>query len=266
MKIAFLTTVFEANKDFLFDFFTSLKNQTYNKFDLIIVNDGYDGFHEIKLVFSKYINIIELKYSNTPIKNREYGINYCIENNYEIIIFGDSDDYFENNRVDKSISLLNKYDIVVNELNLFYENGFTVEKYFSKRIKNNDLIKFEFVIDKNIFGLSNTAIKLNDIRNLSLPDNLIAVDWYIFSLLLMNGKKAVFTNETVSYYRQHEQNIIGLKKHDRNSLNKVVKVKHNHYKALNSIQAIFDFELKRLTSVNYTKIEQIDYPLWWEII
>ena len=54
-----------------------------------------------------------------PIENREKGINYCINQGYDILIFGDSDDYFSRNRVEKSIELLSKYSIVVNDLNLF---------------------------------------------------------------------------------------------------------------------------------------------------
>jgi len=83
MKIAFFTTIFTMNEHYLYDFFNSLRNQTYQKFDIIVVNDGYKNFEKIKTLYSKTLNIIELQYSNTPVKNREYGINYCIDNNYD---------------------------------------------------------------------------------------------------------------------------------------------------------------------------------------
>ena len=40
---------------------------------------------------------------------------------------------------------------------------------------------------------------------------LIAVDWFMFKGLLKLGFKAIFTNEIISYYRQHLDNTIGLR-------------------------------------------------------
>lgn len=266
MKIAFLTTIFPINKQYLYDFFDSLKNQTYQNFDLIVVNDGYKDFDSIKTVYNQMLNIIELQYSDTPAKNREYGINYCIDNSYDILFFGDSDDYFENNRVEKSLELLKKSEVVVNDLSLFNGNGVYEEKYLSHRLKNLDVVDFEFIKDKNIFGLSNTAINLSDVYKITIPDDLIAVDWYIFSIFLMNGKKAIFTNETVSFYRQHQQNIVGLKNIDEVSFENGIKVKQKHYKALNQIDNQFDLELNRLDNLNFCERKDFNNPLWWELI
>ena len=214
MKIAFLTTVFPMEENFLYDFLDSLKNQTYQNFDLIVVNDGYKNFDSTKAVYNQMLNITELQYSDTPAKNREYGINYCIDNNYDVLIFGDSDDYFESNRVEKSLEFLKKSDIVVNDLNLFNGNGVYEEKYLSHRLKNLDVVDFEFLKDKNIFGMTNTAIKLENISKVTFDDKIVAVDWYFFRTLLGQGLKAIFTNETVSFYRQYENNTVGLSVED----------------------------------------------------
>ena len=69
---------------------------------------------------------------------------------------------------------------------------------------------------KNIFGLTNTAIKLENISKVIFDDKVIAVDWYFFKTLLKQGLKAVFTNEIVTYYRQYENNTIGLKVENNN--------------------------------------------------
>lgn len=210
MKIAFFSTIFPMNEEYLFDFFNSLENQTHKDFNLIIINDGYKNFEKIKTVYAQTLNIIELQHSNTPAKNREYGINYCIENDYEILIFGDSDDYFAENRVTKSLELLKNYDIVVNDLSLFDENGIYEEKYISHRVNNLSPIDLEFIKDKNIFGMTNTALKLKNIKKVNFEDTIVAVDWYFFQNMLTQGLKALFTNETISYYRQYENNTVGL--------------------------------------------------------
>jgi hypothetical protein len=210
MKIAFLTTIFPMEDEFLNDFFNSLENQTFKKFDVIVVNDNYENFKIIKDKY-KNLNIIEFKFSNTPAKNREFGINWCKENGYNVLIFGDSDDCFSENRVEKSIQLLEKRNVIVNDLTLFDKKGIIIEKYFSHRIKNNSVIDYEFIKNKNICGLSNTAINLDIVnKKVEFPKDIIAVDWYLFKSLLKNYN-ALFTNEIVTYYRQYENNTIGLK-------------------------------------------------------
>ena len=209
-NISFLTTIFPMKEKFLLDFFDSLSRQTYDKFDVVVVNDGYDNFSDVK---NKYQNlsIIELPYSGTPSKNREYGINYCIDNKYDILIFGDSDDYFSDNRIAKSINLLSNHDIVVNDLTTFDKTGILYDKYISNRVENNLIINYSFIKDKNIFGLTNTAINLNILDKVKFADSLVAVDWFMFQELVKLGHKAIFTNEIISYYRQHFDNIIGLR-------------------------------------------------------
>ena len=209
-NVAFLTTIFPMKEQFLIDFFDSLSRQSYDKFDVIVVNDGYDNFYDIKMKYQN-LSIIELPYLGTPAKNREYGINYCIEHKYDILIFGDSDDYFSNNRITKSVELLSSHDIVVNDLTTFDTTGILHDKYISNRVENNLIINYSFIKDKNIFGMTNTAINLNILDKVKFDDSLVAVDWLMFKDLLKLGHKAIFTNEIISYYRQYFDNTIGLR-------------------------------------------------------
>jgi hypothetical protein len=208
-NVAFLTTIFPMEEQFLIDFFDSLSGQTYNNFDVIVVNDGYDNFYDIKMKYQN-LSIIELPYLGTPAKNREYGINYCIECKYDILIFGDSDDYFSNNRVELSLNILNSNDIVVNDVSLFDDRGVYETMYISNRLSDNSKVNYSYIKNKNIFGLSNTALKINILSKVSFDKDLVAVDWYLYKGLLKNGCKAIFTNKAITYYRQYAFNTIGL--------------------------------------------------------
>lgn len=265
-KVAFLTTIFPMPEYYLYDFFDSLENQTYKEFEIVVVNDGYEDISKLKEKYSN-LKILEIPYSSSIAKNREHGINYIIENGYDILIFGDSDDYFEANRIQKSLELLKDYDIVINDLSLFDKKGVYDAKYFSNRLKNLTQIEFEFIRDKNIFGLSNTSIKLDKVNKVFFLEDLIAVDWYLFSMFLLKGKIAVFTNETVTYYRQYSQNIVGLKELDKKNFERAINVKRKHYEALASKEKIFLKEIEKLSEVNFNiKSMQINYPFWWELI
>ena len=216
-KVAFLTTIFPMPEHFLDEFFISLQEQTYKEFDTVVVNDGFKNFDKI---ISRYpnLNIKEIIYSNTPAKNREFGINYVIDNAYDILIFGDSDDYFSKNRVEKTIALLEKNNIVVNDLSLFDKDGIYENRYISNRVQNSTLVKYDYIKDKNIFGLSNTALNVKILDSFSIDANITAVDWYLYKKLLKDKNSAIFSNECITYYRQYDDNTVGLKNINGNYL------------------------------------------------
>ena len=72
------------------------------------------------------------------------------------------------------------------------------------------MIDYDFIKDKNIFGLSNTAINVNILDKIVFDKEIVAVDWFLYKGLLKSGHTAVFTNEAETYYRQYENNTIGL--------------------------------------------------------
>lgn len=267
-KVAFSTTIFPMEESYLHDFFASLQKQTYKRFDIVVLNDGYDDLEKFKYLYSD-LKIVEIKYNNTPAKNREYAINYIKRQSYDIMVFGDSDDYFSENRVEKSLELLNNNDIVVNDLSLCNEFGIVKEKYISNRIKNNTKIKIDFIKDKNIFGFTNTALKLKILDRVGFDEKLIAVDWYLFSDLLLRNCKAIFTNEAISFYRQHDLSLIGLGNISKKYISLGLNVKFKHCQSFPELRDTYN-EINKLRHQDidelYTNLvdKRIIYPLWWE--
>ena len=161
---AFLTTVYPGSDCFIKEMLVSLAAQTCTAFDLVILNDGVENLIEFVDAYAPLIKVIEVHVDKSPVKNREYGINYCIKSGYQKLIFGDSDDWFCDNRVECSINCLEKFDIVVNDLALVTETGEVRHNYFSSRLDNYSLIEYNFIKNKNIFGLTNTGIRLDCIN------------------------------------------------------------------------------------------------------
>lgn len=281
-KVAFFTVVFPGVERYLDDFLSSLSRQSMKDFDLFIFNDGLalpDHYLKSHIDGLNY-NIITVK--GSPAKIREQGINSLIEHKYEKIIFGDSDDYFSQERVEKSVDLLSFYDVVVNELCLVTHDGELIESnYLSNRLKDNQLVDLPYILEKNVFGLSNSAINTRNLEKVSLPDYTVAVDWFLFSCILRLGRKAVFTKSATTYYRQHGSNTIGIQKFSRDQLLRGVQVKSRHYKALaeiddqylllrNSFEKLeqqLDVCPESLELLYQTTLEKdIKNPLWWEQI
>lgn len=231
-KTVVLTTVFPACKEYLEEYFNSLKKQTDTNFDILVINDGIDDFEECLLAHD-ILHVIEYKVSESTAKNRELGINYAVELGYEHIVFADSDDYFSANRIELTISALVDNDIVFNELVLFDKeqtiNDFLVSNLSEIRIDPQSLLK------SNILGLSNTAIRTSIIKKkVVFNENLIAVDWYFFSTLIYDGNpKIAFLKEVNTYYRQYNANTVGMNyRLTDQKLNLILKTKEIHYREM----------------------------------
>ena len=230
-KTVFLTTIFPASQQFLHDFFESLQRQTYNKFDVIVINDAISDFNKNEY---KNLNIIEYKANYSAAGNREYGIKKAVKLGYENIIFGDSDDYFAENRIELILKLLENNDVIINDLNVF--NKYEIKHNFFNSLINKKL-NINFFVNKNIAGLSNIAIKTSLLNNnkIEFNDKLVAVDWYFITTVLLQNPNAkiYFTNKTSTFYRQYEQNTIGLNNIVNPEKIKLgIKVKLVHYKNL----------------------------------
>ena len=280
-KIAVFSVVFPNAERFLNDYLDSLENQTYKDFDVIIVNDNVPAFGSIALRHN--LNIIEIPFSKSIAKNRELGITYAKKAGYDYLVFSDSDDISAPNRIAKSAELLKRYNIVVNDLATIDDRGrITKDNYISGKLRNGTEITLDFISDKNICGFGNTAMRLDCLREkIVFHSPLIAVDWYFFTLLLKKGYKAIFTDETTSFYRIYGRNIAGLNPR----INKA-KIKNDlfivmaHYKALAGTDKYFKDRYKKLTHL-LKDIENNSYanayidkikpyhdanPVWWEHI
>lgn len=279
-KVAVLGVVFPEVEKYLDSYLASLEKQTFNNFDLIIINDGLGDFEKYK--DSCRLRINEIKYTNTPAKIREFAINY-IKEKYHYAVFTDSDDFFADNRVEKSLELLQHYDIVVNDLTTVSGEGKVLSSnYLSNRITNLSEVKPDYIVDKNVFGLSNTAVRLRSCpERIQFNSNMVAVDWFFYAILLSRGCRAIFTSDTITYYRIYGGNAVGLGcRVTKTLIEKGIAVKLNHYEAMSGenkkmselyqrykeIQkkmAISDFKEKYLYDISK---QCMDYPLWWEQI
>lgn len=231
-KTVFLTTIFPASEVYLDDFFSSLQTQTYKDFDVLVINDGIENLIDYE---TKYVNlnIIEKKVSKEPSKNREIGINWALKLGYKYIVFGDSDDYFSENRIQRTVESLQSNDIVFNELVVFNKK-YRINNFLMNQIEKLDRIQ-ETIYQGNVFGFSNIAIKSDIIKKkICFDENLIAVDWFfITTLLIQNNYQVKFLADVQTYYRQYNNNTIGLSMQlTEEKLILGIKVKEIHYSAI----------------------------------
>ncbi|CAN0545969.1 unnamed protein product, partial [Laminaria digitata] len=96
----------------------------------------------------------------------------------------------------------------------------------------------DHVLDRNFLGLTNTAIRRNAIPDaaLAIPDNVVAVDWWLFTTLLLSGLKARRVPEHVADYRIFADNELGIgPPSSRAALRHVIDIALRHYRAFPAI-------------------------------
>ena len=222
------------------------------------------------------LNIVEIEFTETPAKIKS--IKQALNKGYKAIVFGDADDYFAKNRIEVSKALLKDFDIVVNDIELVNERNVRIKKgYLSRRIKDKEVLGIQDISDRNFMGMSNTAVKSSLLESLVINEDVIAVDWFIFSVLLKKGCKAVFTSETETYYRQHGGNTIGLDSMDERKLKNAIKAKRLHFRemAKNHFEYKRPYEqmkaLEKRFPISFLKeymeticLQKIENPFWWK--
>ena len=256
-EIAFLTTVFLKNQIYFKDFFNSLHNQNYRDFDVLILNDGLNVEEIYKFTKGLKIRLINTE-SNTPAKNREILIAEALKYGYKYLIFGDSDDYFSRNRVEESMILLKKYDVVVNDLVSFQGIRKEDDTSVLTPIYQEGKITPDIIYDYNIAGMSNTAIRSELVKfTIDFPDTTIPVDWLFFSQVsLYNKSNLYFTDKIKTYYRQHANNTIGFSnKLDKDRLLKIINIKMIHFSMM--IEFCERNELLKEKSIFFEKAKEI---------
>jgi len=204
-----MCSVFPSIEKYIKDFLLSILEQTEKNFDILILNDNL-GSQDL---LNKFPNntIIDIPNGTTPSKIRLIGINYAIEKKYKRLIFSDADDYFSNNRVEKTITALNKFDFTYNQIIAVDEKGAKI-KNISPFPSKKFLKSYKDIIDYNIIGLSNSAINLNVLKNFYITTNVEIVDWWLYTILLINGASGTYIEDTITFYRQTDDNFEGYRK------------------------------------------------------
>lgn len=222
--------VYPGVEDYIDDYAESINDQDYQEFDILIIDDGLHI--DLTKKFNKDIDIIfsENKYSKAEI--RQLSIDYAIQKGYRNIVFTDTDDFFSRDRIANAVKMLNSYDFVINEL-VVTDNGGHIAEYqiWDKFINQKNLVIDSF-LDSNIFGLSNSAVRTSLLKQILLPDEIIASDWIIVSQLLLAGAEGIIS-DSKTYHRQTENNDVGIRfQLTPNRLRKGILAKRLHYQSM----------------------------------
>lgn len=268
MRVAFGSVVFENAKSYLTDFFDSLVKQTNQEFDILLINDDIPErnlFEEYKEYFEffkqRVIVIDQTGQSSKPYELRIELIRQAKIKGYDLLILGDCDDIFPENRVENIEKQFDKkYGFFYHEL-LDFE-GSAVMPNLPPVIEGIEPIR-----EANFLGLTNTALNLS-LMDADFIDSLAkgttnVFDWYLFSRLLLSGAAGKKIEQTYTKYRIYDENIAGRSVDTEACLEKERQVKLHHYELLEEYDAGYKLLRKKYEDNLVQKISSEEKSFWW---
>lgn len=201
-KVSVIVTTYNR-KEYLTETIQSILNQTYQDFELIVVDNfsNYDFFALVKSFNSEKITPFQNQNNGVIAVNRNVGISHA---KGEYIAFCDDDDVWIGNKLEEQITLLNK-----TKCDLVYSNMFLFKGDITNIIGKTSYEKINNL--KNLIANNPIVTSSVLVRNKELffPEdlNLIAIEDYALWLnLYLKGFKFEFIDMPLVYFRIGETN------------------------------------------------------------
>lgn len=188
---------------------SSVLKQTFDDYEIIVVDDGSTDNTEEKIIKVNCDKIIYLKMKHSGIQAvaRNFGLKVA---KGEYIAFIDSDDIWFPQKLEKQIEYFIKnpeYKMICSNAYILRNNVETNEFYIKEKF--NDISIF-LLLKHNIIINSSVLIKreiINQLGYLCESLKLKSLEDYDYWLKVASVCKIGFINEALLYYRIHENNI-----------------------------------------------------------
>jgi hypothetical protein len=203
-RLAVYTTVYPGVEKFLCEWHKSLRDQTYQDFDLWIGSDGVDPAMLTTLLGENAATCVTADPHITPAGIRQQAIAQMVEQ-YAAVVFVDSDDIMAPSRIAAAREALEKLDVSACALRIVNEDSQDLGLIFGPP---SDVDWDGFLPRYNVFGLSNTAYRSEVLRRcLPLPREAVLIDWLLVTRAWSLGASLGFDQTPRMFYRQYAANV-----------------------------------------------------------
>ena len=241
-KIIYSTVIYDCKKFdiFLEDYLESVFGQTDEKFELLILIDNADE-EKVKTRIDELnyrdiaVHVFSKNEPKTPIQLRKDLIDLAYQLDADILVFSDFDENVAKNRIKEIRDHINAFDFVFNDFYIVDSNLNRVDdqSFFFRRNIPKEVRDWHDVKSYNFIGLGSLAVNLKnyDYGSIDIPDNILALDWFLATRVLVDGGKGLGLATTYANYRQHDDSFVGFDFGlNEEKLTQGLKVKEDHYK------------------------------------
>ncbi|WP_321401331.1 hypothetical protein [Maridesulfovibrio sp.] len=201
---ALYTTIYPGEELYLKPWFDSVAAQTDNDFDIVIGLDAFTPEQVFEHVGQEFeARFVSADAGATPVEVRTKPIELII-NEYDQVVFTDSDDVLFPQRVERAKKQLQHCDLTACALEIINEDGSAAGQLFP--LKENATLE-ELLPFANVFGLSNTAYRCELLRRvLPVPCECVMMDWFMATKAWFLGAEIYRDSAPMMSYRQHGSN------------------------------------------------------------
>ena len=208
MKFSIVVPVYNVEK-YLEKCLKSIQNQTYDNFEVIIVNDGStDNSKEIIRSFVKDPRFKSFNKKNGGLSDaRNFGVKYTTG---DFLLFIDSDDYIDKNLLTKLNNVIEQYNPDIIKFNFIDVIEDKEYKHFekitvSKEVKLTELINFDYFEPACSYCYKINFYKEN---NFQFEIGKYHEDYGLIPLILLKSKSIYYLNYFGYFYVKRENSII----------------------------------------------------------
>jgi len=219
MKIAICAALYEAGRPFLAGFVEALRAAAPEGVagrDAVFVAavDGLDDAVEALADLAGRLDIVtvDVAAGHTPAGVRRAMLAAGQESGADVLVFIDMDDLIAPGALDMHLDALRDADFSYGDMDLIDGAGHSLGRRFFDNAGVPDQVDDVLAIrDRNFLGFSNTAVRVNRIAPVALtvPEDIVAADWWFFTMLLLGGLRGKKAAGPVAAYRIHDANILG---------------------------------------------------------
>ncbi|MBB6449892.1 teichuronic acid biosynthesis glycosyltransferase TuaG [Geomicrobium halophilum] len=190
--------------DFIQETINSVLNQTYQKWELIIVDDCSTD-NTLSLIQSyndARISYYKLKRNSGAAVARNTAIQYS---QGDFLAFLDSDDLWEENKLKEQIQFMKENDVgfTFTGYRIIKEDGNSTYNY----VKPPSVIAYKDLLKNTAIGCLTVMIDKNKIPDIKMPDVRAGQDTACWLSILKQGHKAYGINQELAYYRNVDNSI-----------------------------------------------------------
>ena len=246
MKKTILISViipYYKKRNFILKTLKSLLNQSFKKFEIIIVYDdtNLEDFKYLKKHFSKIkkIKIFKNKKNLGAGESRNVGIKFA---RGKYIAFIDSDDYWHKDKLKIQFNYMFNKNLKISHTNYYIVNG--NNKIIGKRISKK--INYQMLLKSCDIGLSTVMMLKNLLIKTKFPNIKTKEDYVLWLKILKKDQYIHSINKFLTYWRDT---------HDSLSSNKIQKISDGYkvYRKYLKFNPIKSFFFLTLLSLNFLK-------------
>ena len=207
-KICICSVVYEKARPYLLDFMTGVLNASQgHDVKIVIINDG---LHDIAQALCHLTDALPVTWFDADVGSTRASVRWQLFNRLrtvttDVVIFTDCDDILEPDAIARHTTVLGDADFSYADQELMSHAGVPLGMSLYRIWQPPDHVDEPIALaEGNFIGFSGAAIRHACLRALHhrLPDSVVAVDWWFFTMLLLAGMCGKRASAPVVRYRQ----------------------------------------------------------------